>query len=643
MSDPTKRPERLSIAAFIATLVLLLMAIGLGYFVAQSYVMLTAITSLLVANAFSFISWWHSLLVRKELTEKDEQQRIRDSYEREDLFGDEQDALRMAESSHKQFDRWFITLFTLASGIGLILRATWFQWRNWLEMEVSRNALQAAGMSFFLLIFCLLAGSYFNGLSREKGNRFLRPVAAWLLLTAVTYLLVFLVMLGEHFEIGNWDLLAARAMLVLHILFGIELLFNFVIEFYRPRVPGEEERPLYESRLLGLFTEPGGMARNVAHALDYQFGFKVSETWFYSFLERAVIPICFAIIVTLYLLSSVVKIEANELGLKERFSKPMAGKVLEPGLHLKWPWPIDRIRVYPVNQIQTLKVGYTQYAEGETHEPDPANPEEQVDDTGGQVIVWNKHHFKEETRFLVATRDLDEGTTQTQSVPVNFLTTGLKIHYLIDADQLPAYAYNYEDPARVLEKIASREMVRYLSSVDFIDVIGREHDQARQTLQERITSSVEDLQPPLGVEIKFAILHGSHPPVEVATSFQDVVAANEERSTMKLQAEADAAQTVNLSAGTRAQAVADARAYQIQMSEVPMAEAELFTAQLELYRQAPRVFLLRSYLEALQQVPPETRKYLTTSGTYKQILELNLEEKLRPDMLQDLDLNAPDN
>ena len=47
-----------------------------------------------------------------------------------------------------------------------------------------------------------------------------------------------------------------------------ELVVNFIIEFYRPRSLGES-RPVFESQLLSLFTEPGGVLRNIASALDY--------------------------------------------------------------------------------------------------------------------------------------------------------------------------------------------------------------------------------------------------------------------------------------------------------------------------------------------------------------------------------------
>ena len=62
-----------------------------------------------------------------------------------------------------------------------------------------------------------------------------------------------------------------------------------MFEIYRPRMKGQVAHLLYDSRLVGLLGQPGGIFSTVAQAIDYQFGFKVSDTWFYRFLEKAMV------------------------------------------------------------------------------------------------------------------------------------------------------------------------------------------------------------------------------------------------------------------------------------------------------------------------------------------------------------------
>ena len=64
-------------------------------------------------------------------------------------------------------------------------------------------------------------------------------------------------------------------------------LLTLLLEVYRPRVKGRETRLLYHSRVMSLISQPESLFTTAAHALDYQFGFKVSDTWFFQFLQRA--------------------------------------------------------------------------------------------------------------------------------------------------------------------------------------------------------------------------------------------------------------------------------------------------------------------------------------------------------------------
>src|SRR6185503_7680178 len=132
----------------------------------------------------------------------------------------------------------------------------------------------------------------------------------------------------------------ARALCVLLALNALETMVNLVLEIYRPRVKGQQARLLYESRLVGLLSQPEGLITTAAQALDYQFGFKVSDTWFYKFLERALGWLILLQVVVLLLSTSIIFIEPGEQGILERFGKPVDSRhVLQPGAHLKLPWP----------------------------------------------------------------------------------------------------------------------------------------------------------------------------------------------------------------------------------------------------------------------------------------------------------------
>ncbi len=67
---------------------------------------------------------------------------------------------------------------------------------------------------------------------------------------------------------------------------AVEMLLTLLLEIYRPRLKGKIARPLYDSRVVGLLAQPESLFTTAAQALDYQFGFKVSETWFFQLLQK---------------------------------------------------------------------------------------------------------------------------------------------------------------------------------------------------------------------------------------------------------------------------------------------------------------------------------------------------------------------
>jgi hypothetical protein len=74
-------------------------------------------------------------------------------------------------------------------------------------------------------------------------------------------------------------------------LMAAEMLVTLLLEIYRPRVKGKVARPLYDSRVVGLLAQPESLFTTAAQTLDYQFGFKVSETWFFQLLQKN-LPCC---------------------------------------------------------------------------------------------------------------------------------------------------------------------------------------------------------------------------------------------------------------------------------------------------------------------------------------------------------------
>ena len=122
----------------------------------------------------------------------------------------------------------------------------------------------------------------------------------------ICFLLAIALALVYLFDIIIFVKVLSRLIPVLLIVLGVETVLNLILDIYRPRLKGLYSRSAFDSRLLGVINEPGGILRSAADAIDYQFGFKVSQTWFYKLLEQAIVPLILFAGVTLYLLSCIV-------------------------------------------------------------------------------------------------------------------------------------------------------------------------------------------------------------------------------------------------------------------------------------------------------------------------------------------------
>jgi membrane protease subunit HflK len=467
---------------------------------------------------------------------------------------------------------------------------------------------------FGLILFLL--GKDSAGLVRLQGQKLLRPGAAYLLLSAYACFLVAADIAADLAGFPRSDLFVARFLCVIIGLIALETLLGLILEIYRVRVRGGESRLLYESRLVGLLGQPEAIITTAAHALDYQFGFKISESWFYRFLEQALGWLILAQLAIFSLSTCFVVIEPGDQALLERFGQPVGQNgVIGPGLHLKLPWPIDQTTNYHTEQIQRFIVGAV---------PDNAD-----------TIVWTKPHGTEDN-FLVASReDTNYVSETTKSPPVNLLAVSIPVQYQIT--NLASWAYVNQDPNALLQGIATREVVRYLAKADFDELMSRGRAVAGDILRQDMQTEADKLQ--LGAKIVFVGLEDIHPPSKVAKYFENVVGANETREARILQAQAYSISTNAWAGSESSNRVWTAQADFHRDVTGGAGRAMLFTNQALAYAAAPGpdgVYEQRARLDTLVTGSRQARKYIIVTTNTPDILIYNLEDKVRPDLLDQL-------
>jgi regulator of protease activity HflC (stomatin/prohibitin superfamily) len=387
-------------------------------------------------------------------------------------------------------------------------------------------------------------------------------------------------------------------------LLAFELLVALVLELYRPRRKGELPRPGYESRLLALLAEPSGVARSLARAVDYQFGFQLSETWAYGLVERGIAPLIIFIALSFWVLSAFVLVPQGEVALHERLGERIA--ILEPGLHLKAPWPIDRVEPVALDRVRTVHLGVEEAEE------------EEGAVSRKRAALWTKAHAKDEFLVLVP-RQGSEGT--------DLLAAGADVRFVVtNAEE---WALDASQPEALLKALGERELARLGCSRDLDSLLGPGRGAAAIELAAEIQKSAQAHK--LGVKILDVGLEDFHPPVEVAPSFHLETGALEERDALCQKARGDAAGArpsgESDASGIRARAVTDAA----QKVRLARASAEAFHAALCLDRAGPHVFRDLLRLGVLEEALARGGRRVVVPRRVQ--AELDLSDKLNTNLL----------
>jgi len=496
------------------------------------------------------------VLVHEESLETEELRRQRTAgLITETVFEVDEEQLLLARRRLRWMYRWLLPFFSVVVIAALAaLSLLFWSWSlrdapsavEWPTIQHADILIWFLGGTAFL---SFLLSRYVVGMARYAEWQMLRAGASYLMgltlgsVAAVGCLAA--ITLSDPSAPWTWpEHILAYGLRMLMLVLSVEFTLNLVLDFYRPRRPDEVPRPAFESRLLGLFTEPGGIARSIAEAINYQFGFEVSSTWFYKLLERSTVPLLGFSIACLLGGSCLLFVDESERAVVERFGRYI-GHEYGPGFHLVYPWPIDKVHKVAVDRLHELKIGQ------QLEQP----PDRQKD----QLILWtNKHEQEPHLTVLVATPRLAEFmsapsatqpagslpaqepphvTTRTeygeaapvikggQAVSVSQLRVSTTIEYKIrDAFE---WVTRYRDPEALLKAITEREITRQFASADVDRVLGRGRGEMEAALWRAIQEQADQAE--LGVDIVFLGLQGVHPPVDAAEAFQEVIGAEQKK------------------------------------------------------------------------------------------------------------------
>ena len=672
MTISSKPAKRVALASLILSVVFF----GIAFFVGRwsGFFAVSAVSWLLLLAALI----WSVLIIQFHQRSLAEQEKLDISQlaktkEATKIFqakGERATIFAVAQHRLDVLEKWFIPIFSatiavyqIAIGLYLLkaILAT-------AEYEVKQPLICAICMTATAFVTFIIS-RYATGMSAQPQWKPLRAGGSIFLGIAVLCFALAIGLALAQFQILVVVNVIGFVVPVLLIVVGAETALNIILDIYRPRLKDQYSRSAFDSRLLGIINEPGGIFRTVASTIDYQFGFKVSQTWFYKLLEKAIVPLVLFAAITLYLLSCIIVVNPNEEVIIEHFGNPIRSE--GPGLAFKWPWPIDIAYKYPTKMVSEISIGFVPNVDPKTGEVIPE-----------KELLWGKAHYKEEYKLLVASEQT-VGELSAGAVPVSLVIAAVPVQYRIK--DLYSFIYNHNEPVKLLESICYRELTKFAASAtievgDEADMdkslLGAGRAEAKSILTSRIQAAADNAG--LGVEIVFLGLQGIHPPPEVAPDYQKVIGAVQKKQALILGAHAKRNKDLSALAGSAedadklyslaakyqqakeknqadeieklgndldlafAEAKGDifttlrkSQSYAFEKATLARATGHRFASQLKAYRAAKEIYKREQRLAVLEEALENIRKYVVVADQNDtQVFIIDVQEKLTPSLYE---------
>ncbi|MBW2040231.1 MAG: FtsH protease activity modulator HflK [Deltaproteobacteria bacterium] len=295
------------------------------------------------------------------------------------------------------------------------------------------------------------------------------------------------------------------------------------------------------------------------------------------------------IVLGLWLASGIYMVSPAEEGVVRQFGKMV--RVTSSGLRYHLPWPIEKVDTPKVTEIKRLEIGFRTI--------DPGPPA--------------RYQFIERESLMLTG---DENIVDAQII----------VQYKIK--DAPHYLFKVKDPRGTLRD-ASEAALRQIIGANTIDdalTVGRLRIQMEiKDVLQRIMDGYES-----GLLITEVKLQTVRPPKQVEAAFKDVVSAKEDRERVIYEARGYQEDIIPKAKGKAAQMIKGAEAYRAERVARAKGDATRFLSVLKEYKKAKDVTKKRLYLETMEEILPNVKKFVIDSqvgGNVLQFLPLETKEK----------------
>jgi len=316
--------------------------------------------------------------------------------------------------------------------------------------------------------------------------------------------------------------------------------------------------------------------RNVRRVVDWFRRYPLSL--FFLFL---------LLIVMLTAPTMIYRVNADQEAVVLRFGK--FTEQVGPGLHTKFPFPIERAYIVDTRKVFSEEFGY--------------RPENERSRTRRPDQTFNRES-------LMLTGDLGVARVEWQ---VQYRKTNPK-----------KYLFNISNVTQVIRENTLATMRRIIGDKFVSNVITTARGAIRQDVKKELQKVMDQYN--AGITIDAVELQATEPPAEkVISAFKEVDSARQERETFRNEALREKERVLNEVQGKKAQQISEARGKKAAIVNKAKGEAKRFENLIQQYKAAPEITETRMFLETMQDVIDRSERVYVIDRQVKGLLpHLNL-------------------
>ena len=274
------------------------------------------------------------------------------------------------------------------------------------------------------------------------------------------------------------------------------------------------------------------------------------------------------LLLVMYILSGIYVVQPDERGVVTRFGRVTADDI-QPGIHYRIPWPVERVFTPQVTSIKRMSVGY---------------------------------------RIVDRVRGVSPTAREAQFVTgdENIIEAQMLVQYIVKDPS--DYLFAIEEPHWLVRKACESVLTERVAAIGVDEILTTAKLEVETDVKEATQAVLDSYE--AGIDIVAAHIQDITPPREVADAFRDVASAREDRNRIIQEANGYANRVIPMARGEGQELIIAARGDSTAFVSRAAGEADRFRSVLAAYGGSRSVSRTRLWLETMETVLATVKKYV---------------------------------